>query len=132
GTCAGSNGTRMQVAADGAAHLGNTLRVDGHGTLPGTLAIFDISFARDASGATSLPAELPSVGLAAPDCFFLVAPQVTVASLADAAGGAPRLVPIRLLPPLVGVSVYAQWYAFDAAANAFGLVTSNAIELAIQ
>src|SRR5262249_43497861 len=115
-----------------AACIGGIPRVDGHGALPATLAIFAVGLSRDQTGTLTLPAALTGFGVAAPDCFLLVDPAVTVTSLTDAEGCAHQPVAVPLLPSLAGTSVYAQWFVLDPAANAFGLANSNAIALALH
>lgn len=132
GSCEGSNNIRVQIAADGAPCVGGSFRIDGHGALPSSLAILNLGFSRDGGGGFALPIEFTTLGFPAPDCFFLVSPGSTTASFTDPAGCAHHTMNIPWIPGLVGLTIYGQWYLFDALANPFGLTTSNAITLTLQ
>jgi hypothetical protein len=132
GSCTGSNGKIVQIAADGAPCLGGSLRIDAHGSIPGVLALFNLGFSRDANGAIPLPVEFTTMGFAAPHCFFVAAIGATTISFTDARGCAHQTLNLPFAPFLAGTPVFAQWFVFDTAANAFGLVSSNGLSMVLQ
>lgn len=131
--CLGSNATRPQAGATGFASLGAPVNVDLYGALPGGIELFVFGPSRDAaSGVIPLPAELPTLGLAAPLCYLLVDPQTILVNLADAFGFATQAINVPFALPLRGQTFYVQWVSLDPGANPAGFVTASAIPLLIQ
>ena len=90
---------------------------------PGTTFAVLVSGLSDTSwSGGSLPAPLPG----APGCNLLVDPIVLQTYITSAAGTTSGSISVPNSAGLVGTDVYHQWVALDGAANALGLVTSNA------
>ena len=71
---------------------------------------------------------LPSVGIAAPGCFALI-PTILLNFVVfpNANGVASQPLAIPVDPALRNIPLHVQNLVFDGAANAAGLVTSNAL-----
>lgn len=69
-----------------------------------------------------LPSTLPTTQ----GCDLLVSPDVTETLITSAAGATSRSVSIPNSASLTGLEVFYQWVVLDSAANAIGLVTSDA------
>jgi hypothetical protein len=131
--CVGSNGTRLQIGATGFPSVGSAMSIDLYGGLPGGLALFAFGQSRDLlGGVLPLPAELPSLGLPAPNCFLLVDPATILTQVNDAFGCNTLVLAVPLAPTLRGANFYSQWFTLDPAANPSGFVPSSALTLLIQ
>jgi hypothetical protein len=131
--CVGSNGTRPQHGARGFPSVGASSRLDLYGALPGGFALFLFGASRDlAGGAIPLPASLPSLGLAAPNCYLLVDPITILAQANDAFGCNTFTLGVPFNPLLRGASYYTQWVSLDFAANPVGFVPSSALSFTLQ
>ncbi|MBL9076801.1 MAG: hypothetical protein JNL08_04810 [Planctomycetes bacterium] len=111
--------TRPKLHARGHCNLGSTVRWDLRGGLPNGISLLLVGAAVDI------------------DLGFLGAPGNRLyndlaslsAALTDANGLARVDSPIPIDPLLLGTSISVQSAAFDPAANAFGFVASNAIDV---
>lgn len=131
--CLGSNGVRPQAGASSFPSLGSPMAIDLYGALPGGIELFVFGASRDSlGGVVPLPADLTSLGLAAPRCYLLVDPTTVLAVLADAFGCATQPLTVPMTPALRGQRFYSQWLSLDPPANPSGFVTSSGITLPIQ
>ncbi|CAN0476081.1 unnamed protein product, partial [Scytosiphon promiscuus] len=76
-----------------------------------------------------LPIDLTS--LVAPGCEVLIQLDQVLITVADVDGLANYPLPVPNDAGLVGKDIYAQWAATDLAANALGLVLSEALRLEV-
>lgn len=104
--------------------LGAGMSIDLYGARPHAFTVLGMDF--------SLPLAFPTVGLAAPNCYFLADLATTAGTFADGFGCASFRLNVPFLPPLRGLDLFSQWYVFDPAANAAGLVASNALSSRVQ
>lgn len=95
---------------------------------PNGVSIFCWGLDTTSLGGIPLPAEIPGSGLA-PSGSCTVHHDVTVATFAtnSPTGTAASALSFVPSPPLHGLNLFSQVWALDTAANAFGLVTSNAV-----
>ena len=75
---------------------------------------------------TSQGAPLPIALPGAPTCLLQVSADVLAATVTNVAGVAQQPVTVPNQPTLLGLQVYHQWFVFDQAANALGLIASDA------
>jgi hypothetical protein len=129
--CAGSNGVRPVASVEGVPAIGGAFVVNGYGEAPSALAILAIGFNRDTAAAQPLPLPL-SLFIAAPGCWLLSDPAVNLLTFSDAFGLSAVNFPMPLNAGLRGINAYGQWFVFDAAANVAGVVTTDAVTIAIQ
>lgn len=120
--CPGSNGGTSGNTAVGQPRLGTTLTL-GFDNLAQNAALLLIGFSNSSSPFGTLPLDLAPFG--APGCFGRVRPDFSMLLL-GAAGTANVNLPIPTLAPLLGMVFYDQALVLDPAANAAGLVTSDA------
>ena len=140
--CLGSNAVRPQIGASGFPSVGSSMTIDLYGGLPFSLppppappvglVVFAFGSNRDTALGLALPFELPVVGVNAPKCYVLIEPAATLALFTNTLGCASVTLNVPFSPALRGSLFYAQWFSFDAAANAGGLVPSSALTLPIQ
>jgi hypothetical protein len=124
--CADSTATRLAMLFTGDTRVGgNSLRlgVRAGAALPSVLAFGANN--RTWSGLT-LPFDLAALG--APGCFVYTSTDV-VTPVVPAGTTIP--VPIPNVPRLVGQRLFAQGLAVDMAANRFGVVTSDYVQLIV-
>tara|TARA_R110002094_G_scaffold69802_2_gene78679 strand:+ start:1709 stop:3232 length:1524 start_codon:yes stop_codon:yes gene_type:complete len=132
GGCTGSNGDVPQIGATGSAIVGTAMSIDLYGALPNTFALLAFGGSRSSvGGALSLPLELSTFGLSAPNCLLLAAPTLLVANPVDPRGCATLPIAMPFNPALRGGSYFSQWFVLDGA-NPAGLVASNALEFTIE
>jgi hypothetical protein len=130
--CTGSNG--MNPVADargGAPAVGNAQFTTRVSRLPVFgLGVHLLGLSNTTVFGVPLPLDLGIAG--APGCQLRVSLTVLSVSAAGANGIASFALPIPNDPTLVGGNLYSQWLSIDLAANPGGLVTSNALAIAIQ
>lgn len=112
--------------------LGAGMSIDLYGARPQAFTVLGMGFSRDLASGFPLPLAFPTVGLAAPNCYFLADLATTAGTFADGFGCASFRLNVPFLPPLRGLDLFSQWYVFDPAANAAGLVASNALSSRVQ
>lgn len=117
-----SLGTRPRLSTRGHCKLGATIRWDLRGGFPTGLGLFVIGAAIDIDLAL----------LGAPDNRLYCDLQGITLLVTDGNGLATLSSPIPIDPALIGTTITGQGAALDPAANAFGFVTSNAIDVFIE
>jgi hypothetical protein len=132
GGCPGSNSVRPEIGATGFPCLGAGFGIDLYGAIPAAFSVVGIGFSRDIAGGFPLPLAFTTAGLAAPNCYFLTDLASTASTFSDANGCATFRLNVPLLPVLRGTTFYSQWFVFDGAANAAGIVASNGQSAVIQ
>ncbi|MBI5852658.1 MAG: hypothetical protein HZB39_16725 [Planctomycetes bacterium] len=126
--CRGSNGNTPLLDSSDRPWLGETFDVV-LGGLPAAGPVFIlIGLSATNWGAIALPFDLGAIGMTG--CWLHVDPLVQV-GLAAAGGQASFSLPIPVDVALGGASVYYQGLAADAAANAFGAISTNAGDVRI-
>jgi len=90
--------------------------------LPFSFAMMAAGFSRTSAGPQPLPMSLQPFGM--PGCALLVSPDATVL-LVGSANTATWSLPLPSVPGLLGIELFLQAFAFDPAANAAGVTTSN-------
>jgi len=126
--CLTSSSVRPRMGATGFASLGSAFSMDLYGTPASSLSLIFVGDQRDPG-----PVELPVVGLAAPGCFALLTSIVLqYTAFSNAQGYASQALQIPVDPFLRGIPLYVQSATLDGAANSAGIVTSNAMNFAVQ
>lgn len=126
--CPSSSGARPRMGATGFASMGSSWSMDLYGTPSSALNLIFVGDQRDPG-----PVELPAVGLAAPGCFALLTSIVLqYTAFSNAQGYATQALPIPVDPFLRGIPLYVQSATLDGPANSAGIVTSNAMNFAVQ
>jgi len=126
--CLSTSGNIPHMGATGFASMGSSMGLDCYGLPLGSLNLFLLSDQRDPG-----PIELPAVGIAAPTCFALIPSillQFTAFPNANGVASQPLSIPVD--PALRNIPLNVQNLTFDLAANAAGLVTSNALTFFIH
>lgn len=125
--CPGSAGMPHLAAEHGAMPwVGEIFTVAIESVAAGAPAFVALGFSNLVWGSTPLPLDLAPLQM--PGCELFVSPD----SLLGPVSGGPTAalpIPIPSLPALIGASLYAQAFAFDAAANPAGLIASDALAL---
>ena len=106
----------------GTPQLGATYQPRLASAPPSSIATLVSGLSDQTSQGVPLPITLPG----APTCSLQVSADVLEATITNAAGVALRPVGVPNQPTLLGLEVYHQWFVFDQAANALGLVASDA------
>ncbi|MGE3172181.1 MAG: hypothetical protein AB7O97_06095 [Planctomycetota bacterium] len=119
GSTSSSSSARMTTRLR--PRLGDTMLVDLRGAGPGRFAIRVLGTAADT--------DLAPFG--APGNRALVVPIVADAFPADGDGFLRTLLPVPTAAALLGQSASMQWAVLDPAANALGIVASNAVDLTV-
>lgn len=132
GGCPGSNSVRPEIGASAFLCLGAGTSIDLYGARPQAFCAIGLGFSRDLASGFPLPLHFPTAGLAAPNCYFLTDLLTTSGAFADGFGCASFRMNVPFLPPLRGLDLFSQWFVFDAAANAAGIVASNALSARVQ
>lgn len=114
-----SSGRKPTIVTRGHCGLGHTIWFDLRGNEPNSLVAFAFGDAVDI--------DLASLGAPGNRSYTTVVDAIPL--LADAHGVVTRSVVMPVAPALLGVGTSVQAATFDPAANALGLVTSNAIDL---
>jgi hypothetical protein len=114
--CPGSNGTPT-VGFTGSPVQGNTISFDLTNGVQNGIALFV------AGTSNGFPFPLDLAILGAPSCYQYTDLAVASAVLLDPAGAGSVAIPIPA--GLLGFRFYGQYAVLDAAANAFGITTSN-------
>jgi hypothetical protein len=125
--CPRSNGVTPSITTRDLelAVLGSTFVADFVG-LPANATVFPLiglSMTRTTVGNLNLPIDLGVLG--APGCLLASDPLAALTLPTTAYGSASLALGIPLDPTLTGAVLYTQAVVLDAAANAFGLVTSD-------
>lgn len=116
-----SVGTKPRITTRGSCALGNQVFFDVRGTLPTSISVFVIGAALDI--------DLTSFG--APGNRVYANPDAALLLLSDPAGHATQSFTMPTTPSLLGATVSVQAVNADpAVTNPFGLVWSNAIDIA--
>ena len=126
--CLSTSGNIPHMGATGFASMGSSMGLDCYGLPLGSLNLFLLSDQRDPG-----PIQLPAVGIAAPTCFALIPTillQFTAFPNANGVASQPLSIPVD--PALRNIPLNVQNLTFDLAANAAGLVTSNALTFFIH
>lgn len=121
--CLSTSGNLPHMGATGFASMGSSFGLDCYGLPAGSLNVLMLSDQRDPG-----PIQLPSVGIAAPGCFALI-PTILLNFVVfpNVNGVASQPLAIPVDPALRNIPLHVQNLVFDGAANAAGLVTSNAL-----
>lgn len=130
--CPGSHGGEPKIGARQGAAIGTPFSMDLFAAGSARISLLAFGSERDQFASLLLPLPAPSVGVAAPGCTLLLAPQLLEARLSDASGCASFALAMPLLPNLRGSRHVAQWFVLDAAANAAGLIASDALTFTIE
>ncbi|MGH7151224.1 MAG: hypothetical protein ACREIU_11015, partial [Planctomycetota bacterium] len=113
--CPVSGGILPRIGATGAAHLGQTIKINLSQVPPGKPTLLLLGFTNQAWWGIPLPLDLAFVGL--PGCALLVSPDVPLGFTTSAFGpGNGRVVAPLSIPSqaaLAGATFYAQWYVVD-------------------
>jgi hypothetical protein len=117
-----STGRRPRIKTRGHCGLGSTVHFDVRGVMPGGLTLFAFGGAAD----------IDLAPLGAPGNRAYTTLQAAFVIPTDVTGLARHQTTIPSSPILLGATLSVQCAAFDPAANALGLVTSNAIDLAVN
>lgn len=126
--CPGTAGTpQLLVEGNAMPRLGSTwgVRVQGLPTAPGTLAMFSLGLSNTVSVLGPLPVAMGGFGM--PGCSLLVSADVSLFPFATN-GAAVAGVAIPNGASWLGLHLFVQGGVFDAAANAAGLVLSEAAD----
>jgi hypothetical protein len=115
-------GTRPRLAARGHGGLGRTIGIDLRGGLPSGIAFLAVGSAVDL--------DLASAG--APGNRAYVMPAVAQAIGCDLAGLGRTTLLVPAATALLGTTSSLQFAVLDLAANALGIVTSNAVDVSIR
>jgi hypothetical protein len=91
--------------------------------VPGTTAAFTLGTSHQQWHGQPLPLDLTALGM--PGCSLLASADVSLI-VAAAAGRATCSLPVPATTALTGAALFAQCFALDVTANAFGAVVSNA------
>ena len=125
--CPGSAGMpRLAVEHGAMPWVGETFTVAIESVAASTPAFVALGFSNVVWGSTPLPFDLAPLQM--PGCELFVSPD----SLLGPVSGGPTAalpIPIPSLPALIGASLFAQAFVFDAAANPAGLIASDALAL---
>lgn len=106
-----------------------TLALNGHGLPQTALGVLALGDSRTQWGALTLPFELPGTASApSGSCYVLNSMVVTLPQFTTATGTMTASLGYRPHPSMRGRDFYLQMVAPDAAANAWGLVTTNGME----
>jgi len=111
-----------ELSNTGLPVLGTSYQLDLAEAPPTTFAVLASGLSDTSWSGGALPSPLPG----APGCDLLVDPIVLEAHVTDGAGATSGSITVPNSAGLVGLFVFHQWVALDAAANTIGLVTSNA------
>ncbi len=122
GVGCGSQGRLPQFRVEGLPKLGNTVRTIGRALPPSSVALL----------AFGAPLQQSLTTLGAPGCTAYVAPGVLFAGTTNSGGYVRFDFPVPAAPALQGMALSAQWLAFDAGANALGVVLSDVADLELQ
>ena len=114
--CPGSNGSPL-IGFSGSAQVGNTLNLDLINGLPNGIALVLIG----ETNAAPYPFDLTSLGM--PGCSGYIDLAFSDIAICDPSGNASY--PLQIPLSAVSAKLYAQYAVFDAAANAFGVTTTN-------
>ncbi len=113
--CAVPGGDPPRIGATGAAHVGQTMKVNLSQVPPGKPALLLLGFSNQAWWGVPLPLDLGFVGL--PGCSLAVSPDIPLGFTTSAFGPGNGRVIVPLAIPnqaaLAGVTIYAQWYVVD-------------------
>ena len=124
-TCVGSNGMPT-LSATGRAQLGGSYTIDlTNGPVAGLASLF-VGLSDQAWGALPLPFDLVLLG-GGTGCSLVTSGEIQVAMLTSASGTASQVIPLPLIPDLVGELLFHSWVIADLAApnNRLGVTTSN-------
>lgn len=116
-----STGSRPRIRHRLRARLGESMRVDLLGAGGPQLVFLAIG--------TALDVDLGPFGAA--DNRAYVDPWAAPSQFADASGFARFVLQVPTQPALVGANLSLQWAVVDPAANALGVVTSNALDCVV-
>ncbi|MEQ1634692.1 MAG: CHRD domain-containing protein, partial [Planctomycetota bacterium] len=120
--CRSSTGRMPLATTHDLASLGSPLEFALYGAECCNLALLAIGLDRS----TNLAVNLPSMGFQAPDCHALTDVVLSNLGATDPFGCARMTLSVPFDQVLRGASMHLQWLLVDPAANAIGLVVSNA------
>ena len=120
----GGPGAVPTLSANGIPSIGVTFDVTLAFAVANSGALFVFGHSDAIWQGTALPASL--AGLGAPGCELLVAADITLFLMTDAAGAAVFPIAVPNDPVLLDATFYEQFAVLDAAANNLGLVLSDA------
>ncbi|MEM7204774.1 MAG: S8 family serine peptidase [Planctomycetota bacterium] len=112
------------LQADGRPQLGDTFRVVLRHALPGSAAVLAHGVSNVTWAGVPLPFDMAPAG--APSCFLWCDSWVAVPLLVDAAGTTEFEYSVPTAPSFTGQQFYNQYWVLDPAANALGLVFTDA------
>jgi hypothetical protein len=111
-----------ELSNTGLPVLGTSYALDLTEAPPTTFAVLASGLSDSTWSGGALPALLPG----ALGCYLLVDPIVLQTYITNGSGAASGSIVVPNTAGLIGTDVFHQWVALDGAANALGLVTSNA------
>ncbi len=111
-----------ELSNTGLPVLGTSYALDLTEAPPTTFAVLASGLSDSTWAGGALPALLPG----ALGCYLLVDPIVLQTYITNGSGTASGSIVVPNTAGLIGTDVFHQWVALDGAANALGLVTSNA------
>ena len=126
--CRSSTGGLPLATTQDAASLGSPLKFTLYDANCCNLALLAIGQDRD----TDLAIGLPTLGFAAPNCHALTHVLVSNLGPTDPFGCSTMTLSVPFDQALRGTTLNSQWLLIDPAANAIGLVVSNATTFTIQ
>lgn len=112
--------------------IGHATEIRSFGAGPNQPAVVALGFSNSQAGPVTLPAELTTLGVAAPACYLLVDPVATVLAIGNAVGSAGYDLQVPLLPGIRGLMVHCQFVILYPGANPAGVVVSNALTSVVQ
>ncbi|MCA8970119.1 MAG: hypothetical protein KDC95_10060 [Planctomycetes bacterium] len=127
-SCKGSASTPL-ASGGNLAWIGETATFDCSQAPKNSAVVLGLGFSNTVWGALNLPFDLKPFG--ASGCTLSVALDVTGVAATNGAGEASAAVPIPNDKTLAGAKFYVQFLVPDAAANTFGLTTTNGVEATI-
>ncbi|MBI5852151.1 MAG: hypothetical protein HZB39_14145 [Planctomycetes bacterium] len=124
--CPGPIGTpQLGVSGGGLPWMGQSFVLQVSGVSPTAILLF--GWSDTAFGSLTLP--LPLASLGAPGCSLLASPDAVFGVVAMPIATFPVTVPY--LPPVAGLTFFAQSVSLDVAANQLGITTSNGLAMTI-
>jgi hypothetical protein len=110
------------IGVTGVPQLGTTYQPSVLNAPPSTFAVLASGLSDQTSQGQPLPLPLPG----APGCDLLVAADVLEVAITNIAGFTQSPIAVPNQPALAGAELFHQWFVLDQAANAIGVVASNA------